>query len=64
MASPQTILTNLAITTTSTGVALWGATQWTAAELGFHPALGSPWVSSVRSAGLCAPKILFLVDSV
>lgn len=25
------------------GLSLWGATQWTAAELGYQPRLGAPW---------------------
>ena len=37
---------------------LWGATEWTASELGFHPSLGTPWIS-ISGLPLYAPWSLF-----
>jgi type IV secretion system protein VirD4 len=37
---------------------LWGATEWTAQALGFHPALGRPWITLLGTP-LYAPWSLF-----
>jgi type IV secretion system protein VirD4 len=38
---------------------LWGATEWTASELGLRPGLGTPWIS-VSGLPLYAPWSLFV----
>jgi type IV secretion system protein VirD4 len=38
---------------------LWGATEWTANELGFHPSLGTPWIT-FSGLPLYAPWSLFV----
>ena len=40
-------------------ICLWGATEWTASALGFHPSLGAPW-TTLFGMPLYAPWSLFV----
>ena len=39
-------------------ICLWGATEWTASQFGFHPSLGAPW-TALFGLPLYAPWSLF-----
>ena len=40
-------------------ICLWGATEWVASALGFHPSLGAPW-TTLFGMPLYAPWSLFV----